>query len=314
MTRPAAGKPREKAKKVVGVGLATLDQLILWEDMQQPVAGNRIVDQDVQGGGMVGTAVVAVARLGAEAELWGAVGTDWAGDLILRGLTEEHVDVSQVTRAEGERGPLVIVCVDRPTGQRHFLYYHQVPEPDEPVGSLDRLRTAGCLLIDGTRHNSALRAVREANRLGVPVVGDVGAVDDAARELLAHMDYAIASEMCARRLGAGDDLRKACEMIRATGPPHVIITLGEAGLVWLDRDRFGRMGAFEVDVVDTTGAGDVFHGAFCYGLVKGFPLERNLAFASATAAMKCRKLGGRAGIPRRDEVEQFLAERGVDPP
>jgi sulfofructose kinase len=91
----------------------------------------------------------------------------------------------------------------------------------------------------------------------------------------------------------------------------VVITLGEKGLVCLDGPRWIEMPAFAVEVVDTTGAGDTFHGAFCLGLVRGFSLEKNLAFASAAAALKCRALGGRAGIPRRREVVRFLKERGV---
>jgi sulfofructose kinase len=83
-------------------------------------------------------------------------------------------------------------------------------------------------------------------------------------------------------------------------------------LAYLDGDRFGRMEAFPVNVVDTTGAGDVFHGAFCYGLVAGLPLETDLALASAAAAMKCRHIGGRAGIPGRAEVVAFLAARGTE--
>jgi len=96
------------------------------------------------------------------------------------------------------------------------------------------------------------------------------------------------------------------------GPAQVVITLGGRGLVFLDGERFGRMAALDIEAVDTTGAGDVFHGAFCYGLTQGFAMDENLAFASATAALKCRRLGGRAGIPCREDVVRFLKDRGVD--
>ena len=115
-------------------------------------------------------------------------------------------------------------------------------------------------------------------------------------------------------MAGGDDYRAACQAVRAMGPQHVVVTLGERGLVYLDDEDLAEMPAFEVEVVDTTGAGDVFHGAFCYGLVQGFPLVRNLQFASAVAAIKCGQLGGRAGIPGRDEAIRFLIERGVDWP
>lgn len=293
-------------KKVVGLGLACLDQLILWQDMSAPVQSNKIVAHDVQGGGMVGTALVAVTRLGGQAEYWGAVGDDWMGEMILQGLRHERVDTGQVVKVPGKEGPLVVVCIDQPTGERHFQYWTGFEDPAEPIGSLDRLHDAGCLLIDGCQRASALRAAQEARRLGVPVVGDVGWIHEHTKGLLACMDYAIASENCARSLGSADDIRKACQLLHAMGPGQVVVTLGSRGLVAYDGQRFLEQPAFPVEVVDTTGAGDTFHGAFCFGLVQGFTLEKNLAFASATAALKCRKMGGRKGIPAREEVEAMV--------
>jgi sulfofructose kinase len=304
----------DSGKKVVGVGLACLDQLILWRDMHAPVAGNNILDFQVQGGGMVGTSMVAVARLGGQAEFWGAVGDDWMGRMILEEFRCENVDTRHVVVVPGGRGPMVVVCVDRPTGQRHFLYWAGFPGPEGPIGSLESLKTAGCLLVDGTHHGSTLRAAREAQRLSVPVVADLGGVGEKTAALLAHVTYAIISDRCAQQVGGGGDYLAACQAVRSMGPRHVVVTLGERGLVYLEGEELAEMPAFEVEVVDTTGAGDVFHGAFCYGLVQGFPLVRNLQFASAVAAMKCGQLGGRAGIPGRDQAVRFLIARGVDWP
>lgn len=304
----------DSGKKVVGVGLAVLDQLILWQDVQAPLVANKILDFQVQGGGMVGTAMVTVARLGGRAELWAAVGDDWMGKMILEGLRGENVDTQNVVVMPGGRGPMVVVCVDGATGQRHFPYGAGFSQPKEPIGSPESLKTAGCLLVDGTYPASALRAARQARRLGVPVVADLGGVGEHTAALLAHVGFAIISEGCARRLAGSDDYLAACTAVRAMGPERVVITLGERGLVYLDGEELAEMPAFPVKVVDTTGAGDTFHGAFCYGLVEGFPLVKNLQFASAAAAMKCRQMGGRAGIPGRDEVIRFLTERRVDWP
>ncbi|MGB2822002.1 MAG: PfkB family carbohydrate kinase, partial [Phycisphaerae bacterium] len=229
--------------------------------------------------------------------------------MILEGLQREDVDISQVRRVEGRRGPMVVVCVDQPTGERHFLHFTGVLACEGPIGSPAGLRDAGCVLVDHTQPEAELRAAREARRLGIPVVGDLGRIDEGTRDILEQMDYAIVSEACALALTDGDDLRDACERIGSMGPRCVVVTLGERGLVYLDGDDFGQMPAFAVDVVDTTGAGDVFHGAFCCGLIEGLDIEANLRFASATAAMKCTRLGGRAGIPTRDEVLRFLKER-----
>lgn len=298
--------------KVVGLGLACLDQLLLWQDAQKPVSGNRIVGHEWQGGGMVGTALTAVTRLGGSAEYWGALGDDWMADRILAGLAEERIDARHVVRVAGGRGPLVIVCVDQPTGERYFLYSAGFGESAEPLGAIEGLRDAGCLLVDGTQHASAVRAASEARRLGVPVVADIGWLRDRTAELLAHVDVVIASEGCARALKLADDLPAACDRIRSMGPKTAVFTLGSRGVAWLDDEGYGRRDAFPVEVVDTTGAGDTFHGAFCYGLIRGLPLENNLTFASAVAAMKCRRMGGRAGIPRLAEVVRFLSDRGFD--
>ena len=202
--------------------------------------------------------------------------------------------------------------MDKSTGERRFLHWTGACERDEPIVSPEALAGAACLLVDGCQLSSALGAAEEANRLSIPVVSDVGRITDANRPLMERVNYAIVPEMCARRLDAGDDLRKACEAIRAMGPACAVITLGEKGLLALDDDGFVQMDAFDVDVADTTGAGDVFHGAFCFGLLRGLSTRRNLAFSSAVAAMKCRHVGGRAGIPTYAEVRQFLADRGVD--
>jgi len=300
-------------RKVVGVGLACLDQLIRWKDAALPVHGNRVLDYAVQGGGLVGTALSAVTRLGGRAEWWGAVGSDWMGRMVLDSLTAEGIDVSQARVIEGGRGPMVLVCVDGATGERHFLYSVGRLDPQSEVGSLKRLRDAGCVLVDGTLRESTTRAADEARRLGVPVVADCQwGTGERVRDLLSHVDHAILGEGRTLRQEVGDDLRRACEIVREMGPQHVVVTLGARGLVSLEGDRFREMPAFPVEVVDTTGAGDVFHGAFCYGLVLGLSTGDNLQFSSATASLKCRHLGGRAGIPAFDEVVAFLQEHGVE--
>jgi sulfofructose kinase len=301
--------------RVVGVGLACLDHLALWQDASMPVRDNRILEWTTQGGGPVATALVAVARLGGQAEVWAAVGTDWMADLVVQGLDAEGVDTTHIVRLEGRDGPLVVVCVDGLTGERQFLYSTGFFTIDDPFGPVDSLASAGCLLYDGMQYPSALRAAVEARRLGVPVVADLsGRVGEGRREILRYTDHAIASQYCLRSLDVGDDSRHGCEMIQAMGPRHVVVTLGGKGLASLDGNHYTELPAFDVEVVDTTGAGDVFHGAFCYGLVKGLTVEQNLRFASAVSALKCRRLGGRAGIPTCQEALEFLHRRGFHVP
>jgi sugar/nucleoside kinase (ribokinase family) len=205
----------------------------------------------------------------------------------------------------------VVVSVDRATGNRRFCYWTGSAEAPESLGRLEMLAEAGCLLVDGGNLPSALRAAAEAKRLGVPIVSDVGWISEKNRPLMELVDYAVISQMCAESFSGGSDYEQACRQVAALGPSRVVVTLGEKGLHWYEDGRIGRMDAFAVEAVDTTGAGDTFHGAFCQGLVDGLGFADNLAFASATAALKCRRLGGRAGIPTRPEVMEFLARHGV---
>lgn len=299
----------KKNKRVIGVGLACLDQLLIWEDTAVSVEENRIVNSDMQGGGMAATAMVAVSRLGGEAELWSAVGDDWVGEQIIQALQAEGVDTDQMVQIVGGQSLFIVVCVDRQSGERHFKATGDWTRPDGAIGDLARLADAGCLLIDHALPDSELRAAEKAQRLGVPIVCDTERMDEERRKIMPFVDFAIVSEGAARELST--DLREACQSIRKMGAGCVVVTLGDKGLVYLDGETYGRIPAFDVDVVDTTGAGDVFHGAFCYGVVQEFSLERNLRLASATSALKCRQIGGRAGIPTRGQVNEFLKNNGL---
>lgn len=298
----------ERAKRVIGVGLACLDQLLIWQDIAIPVEDNRIVATDMQGGGMASTAMVAVTRLGGLAELWTAIGDDWVSDQIVQKLEMEGVNTEEVLRQFGERSLFVVVCIDEKTGERHFKTTGPWAKPSQPIGDIKRIAGAGCLLIDHALPESELRAAKEARRLGIPVVSDTERINDWHSQIFPFVDYAIVSERTARSLN--DDLELACQSIQSLGAKHVVVTMGDQGLVYLSDTVYDHLPAFKVKVVDTTGAGDVFHGAFCYGLVQGFSLEHNLRFSSATSAIKCQHLGGRAGIPTRSQVDEFLLEKG----
>jgi len=299
------------ARPALGIGYTCLDQLMVWENVGATVADGHVVDCDMQGGGMTGTALVAVTRLGGAAEFWGVVGDDWVGETIFEGLRAEGVEVGQAKRLDGERGPFTVVGVDQRTGEREFLYNTGWPDTDELLGSAERLAEMGCVLIDDIGvHKTAAWATEEAQRLGIPTVADFSARNfERTVSLLRHVDHALVSEEFAQALGCGDDLQGVCETVRSLGPSHAVITLGDRGLVSLSDEGFAELPGFDVEVVDTTGAGDVFHGAFCYGLVQRLDLEGNLRFASAAAALKCRRVGGRAGIPTEDEVNKFLEDR-----
>lgn len=147
--------------------------------------------------------------------------------------------------------------------------------------------------------------------MGVTVVfdADVLAYDSEIGKIVELTDILMPSNGFAQRFTNRDNPEKALEIMRAQGPSLVLITLGDEGSVCLAEDRIFYTPSFEVNVVDTTGAGDVFHGAFICGMLRDWPLEKVAEFASAVAGIKCTKLGGRLGIPTFKEAMRFLKDR-----
>jgi ribokinase len=175
----------------------------------------------------------------------------------------------------------------------------------------DFLDNAGFLLLDGLMQDVSVFAARQARKEGIPVMLDAGRVREGMLELARMSDYVVGSEEFARELGWNDDPGSFFQEVGRLGFGITTITLGGRGSVTSAGDEIISCPAFPIEIVDSTGAGDVFHGGYLYGLLQKWPLKDAIRFASALAAMKCRKLGGRAGIPRLSEVQQFLQERGI---
>ena len=299
---------------VVGLGCACVDFLGVvpympgLDDEIQMLAASR------QGGGEVATALVALARLGSTASYVGQIGDDPSGDLISTEFEQYGVDTSHLLVERGATSQTSIVLVDDKSGKRTIL---GVPFTAAEIAP-DQIRPgfveeARYLLLDGTARQAALEAARRARGDGIPVVldADVLALDSEIELLLNLTDILIPSKSFSQRFTGTEDVEKAIGTFRAFGASIVLITLGEEGCVcYADGDTF-HTPIFEVDVVDTTGAGDVFHGAFIHGLLQDWQLAQTVEFAAAVAAIKCAKLGGRAGIPDAAETAEFLAGRGT---
>ncbi len=293
--------------RIAGAGIACQDFLVVaprasW-GTQAEVAEFR-----AQGGGLVATALVAAARLGARCDLFGIVGDDGVGKDILDELEGEGVSTAGVVAIPGADSPLSFVHVDQDSGERTI--YHRPGRGLVWPGSADLSAVAKCgaLLVDTYFPEPALAAARIARAHGVPVVADARP-SDANAELMRDVDVLIAPRQFARDVGLDHDLDAALEAIHGFGPTTALITLGSDGWVYSAPDGQGRGAAFPVEAVDTTGAGDVFHGAFAYGLTQGWNTERCAEFAGAAAAIKCTRLGGRTGIPDLAQTLEFLGIR-----
>lgn len=303
---------------IVGLGLATIDIMTLVPRLPRHDEVYRARCIELEGGGPVATALVAAARLGASTAYLGPIAPTAWGALARAGLEGEGVDTdSAPTRAGGEQAVSVIL-VDQDTGQRSILYDPgEMPglSPAEvPVGLVTSSRA---LHLDGVHLEAACHAATIARQAGVLVSFDGGAGElwAGTERLLPLVDLmVVARRFAEQHTGHPDPLEAGPALLATYRPRQVVITDGVHGCWFWDaaRRKAGvhlHQPAFATNVVDTTGAGDVFHGAYLYAFLQGWPPETSLAFASATAALKCRKLGGRSGIPTRPHVEAFLASR-----
>jgi sulfofructose kinase len=296
---------------VVGVGAAVVDLLGLAPHFPDRDSKMAVSEFSQQGGGLVGTALVAMARLGCRARYVGRLGDDDHSEFILAGFAREGVDTSAVTRAAGERARFAFVIVEEGTGLRTILHSGHA-RAAVPPASLDRetILSARSLLVDSTDPPAALRCVEWMRAAGRPTLIDADHYCPEAHAVARACDYVVASHRYAAACtGAADPSRSARELA-ADVPGIVVVTAGRDGAYVAAAGDQWRQPAFPVPVKDTTGAGDVFHGAFLFGILRGWDLRRTVAFAAAAAALKCRTLGGRAGIASLPETLRFLVEHG----
>ncbi|MFP4058834.1 MAG: PfkB family carbohydrate kinase [Candidatus Brocadiia bacterium] len=294
------------ASELVSIGLSVIDYLFLCEQPREGTFGPAS-DHLVQGGGLAATAAVAMARLGGRVEMWSLVGEGFAGRFILDQFRAEGVDTSQVRVCPGGRSPACAVVVDRPKAERYFTFFPG-RGLDRSIAHLDlsRIERAKAILVDGWWPEAQLAAARRARDCRVAVCGDFERISDATRQLAALTDYPIYCQEAVLAYADTESPEEALRAVAELGGAVPMVTLGEQGCLWLEGGRVHRCPAFPVEVVDTTGCGDVFHGAFAFGLARGWDVGRIARFASATAALKCRALGGRTAIPTYDHVVALL--------
>ncbi len=299
------------APRILGVGIACLDFVFL-ADRAQSGGQSPVRDHVVEGGGLVATALVTAARLGARAEIVTWLGDDRAGREVLDGLRGEGVDVTRARVVAGANTPVSFIHVEPGTGERTIYHRRGVGLPsDGDVDFADAPPGYDVVLVDGVWPGASAAVAEAARRAGIPVVGDF--CPDEAREHLAKMvDALIVPRPCAEKLRPAKSREQRLRALTDLGPAFAAITAGEQGCHYVDGAEIRHCPAFEVEVVDTTGAGDVFHGAFAFALTQRWPMSKSVEFASAAAALSCRELGGRRGIPTLAETLGFLRARGAE--
>ena len=303
---------------IVGLGLSTLDVLMRRQDMPTWERPGAVSAFGLDGGGPVGTACVAAARLGARVGYVGTAGNDEVAGLKMRSLTDNGVDVSRVVTRDDPESQVVIVYVNEDTGERVFSGLRTFGGVPLAADELDRdyITSAAYLHLDGCHHGAALQAAEWMREAGKQVAIDCGRTDGRPvgphmAEFVSHADIVISGSGFGQSLTGHPDVWQAGEAMLALGPSIVVQTEGDEGSYTITAEERFHTPALEVDVLDTTGAGDVFHGAYLVGLLRGCDLQAVAQFATGVSALKCATLGGRRGIPCFSETVSFLRERGL---
>ncbi|MCL7452233.1 MAG: carbohydrate kinase family protein [Anaerolineae bacterium] len=326
--RKLAGEGKDKAGRpldVAGLGYCAYDLLCLADVDEMPdfdsVSGIHLADMVHDGGGPVGTALTALARLGARAGYLGVLGEDREGRTLQDLFARVGVDVSRL-RVDPRAGTNVCaILVQQGTGQRAIFCHPRVQPQALALDEVDRayVQSARVLHLDGQFLPAAIVAAGWAREAGVKVCFDGNHPRPGLEALLPLVDWLVVAEPFPAAYTGSASREEAARTLLQLGPELLVVTLGERGCqVWVrSRDPGGddtiehlTVPGFSVEVVDTTGAGDAFHGAFIYGMLQGWALGRVAEFANAVAALNCQTLGGRRGLPDLAQVEAFLAAAG----
>lgn len=292
---------------VISLGYSAVDYLAVVPHLPELDTKLLIEDFVRQGGGPGATAAVTAARLGARVAFVGVMGDDDFSDFMLRELARENVDTSRVIRCPNASSQFSFIMVEKGTGKRTIVWTRSDVPPLEP-DQLDRDFITSCKVLHLDRHEpqAGIQAAQWVREAGGIVSMDAGTFVPGLTDLLPLVDVLIASHAFAQdATGLTDPAECARGLLdnrRVAG-----VTCGERGSWFATSDGAEfHVPAFEVKVIDTTGAGDVFHGTFAFGLAQDWDAVRCARFASAVAALKCTKLGGRTGIPTYDEAEALI--------
>lgn len=293
---------------VLGIGLNATDTLLIMPEFP-PYAGKVPFTKEILSpGGQVATAIVACSRLGLKARYIGTVGDDLRGKIQWDSLEDTGVDVSGVIVREGCPNQTAYILIDQRTGERTVLWQRPdclrlTPDDIRP----EDIVSSRMLHIDGYDTEAAAKAATLARSAGIPVSLDVDTLYPNFDSVLRNVDYLVASSVWPAKWTGETDPFVALDRLQKEYRFKVTaMTLGEYGSMALCEGKFVYSPAYQVTCADTTGAGDAFHGGFCYAMLKGFPLPEALDFSSATAALNCTAIGARGHIPALNEVEDLI--------
>ncbi len=295
---------------VLGIGLNATDTLLLVKEFP-PYAGKVAFDREMLSpGGQVATAIVCCSRLGLRAKYIGTIGDDLRGDIQRQSLEGTGVDTTSLIVRSNCPNQTAYIVIDERTGERTVLWQRAdcLRLKPEEIQSED-VAGARMLHIDGYDIDAAAYAAKLAHEHKVPVSIDVDTIYPGFESVLKYVDYLVAGSGWPAKWTKEQDPFKALSMIHSEyGTKLSAMTLGDMGSLALYEGRWYYAPAYEVTCADTTGAGDVYHGAFCYAILSGMSMDKALEFSNAAAAINCTAIGARGHIPELSEVQGLIAK------
>ncbi len=302
----------QKKWDVLALGNAAIDDLLFVESFPESDTKTPILHSQRQCGGLAATAIVAASRLGASCAYAGALGDDELSRFVEATLARENVDVSHIVR-RADAAPVHSRIVVGASGTRNIFYETKgFSGADENAPSAETIGGARVLFVDRWGIKGTLRAMKIAHHQNIPIVGDIERSEfDGFEEWMQNVNHLIVPEGFALAVSGESTPSAAARKLWAVERAVVVVTCGENGCWILESENETPhfFPAFKVEVVDTTGCGDVFHGAYAAALARSENLETRIHFAAAAAAIKATRRGGQSGIPTLGVVEKFLKMR-----
>lgn len=300
--------------RIVGIGANVYDTLI--KVPQYPIEDTKLRSDSITqcGGGPCATGLVAASKLGGSCAFIGNISDDDGGRFLKADLKKYSVSTEYTDIKSGYLSFSSYILLSGKNASRTCVFHKgNVPPLVLDDEKKNAIRNAEILMVDGNELEAAIEAAKTARAAGKNVLYDAGGLYEGVEKLLPFANILIPSEEFAMGLTKTNNAQSAAEKLKEMyNPDIIVITQGKHGGILYDGSKITKYPAFDVEVIDTNGAGDVFHGAFAFGLTQGFSFYECCIFSSAVSAIKCTKLGARQGVPSFDEVIDFLKERGYN--
>ena len=301
-------------KKIVGIGACVMDTLVTVPQYPEEDTKLRAENTKLAGGGPTATGLVAAAKLGEEAAFLGVLSDDATGAFLQGDFEKYGVGTEYIAFLKGYRAFTSTIWLAKDKATRTCVFDKgDLPKLELNERQKQAIRDASILMVDGNELEAAVAGAKLAHESGTKVLYDCGGLYPNVEKLLAETDYMIPSAEFAKKHTHTETLEEAAQtLLQWYHPAFVVITDGKNGGLYADEQEQMHYPAFPVEALDTNGSGDVFHGAFAFGLCHGFSPKDCCVFSSAVSALKCTGIGARESVPTFDQTINFLKENGYE--